>query len=112
MDTPANSFFIGSSSFLQVTSTFIKPWISSNFCQIPPLKSELSALERKKSTYYLVATLAPSILIGSSLFFQVSRTTIKSVQSSNLGRIGPRAAELAALERLEKNPRLIMGGIL
>ena len=67
MATPANSFFIGSSSFLQVTrhSTCIKTWMSSNFCQIPPLTSELSALERKKSTYYLVATLAPSYLIES-----------------------------------------------
>ena len=105
MATPANSFFIGSSSFLQVTSTSIKAWMSSNFCQIPPLTSELSALEcKKKSTYYLVATLAPSFFIGSSSFFQVSRTTIKSGQSSNLGQIGLRAAELAALERLEKSP--------
>ena len=31
-------------------------------------------------------------------------TTIKTGQSSNLGQIGPRAAELAALERIKKNP--------
>ena len=43
-------------------------------------------LSAKKSTYYLVATLAPSFLIRSFSFFQVSRTTIKSDQSSNLGR--------------------------
>ena len=48
MATPANSFFIGSSSFLQVTSTCIKTWMSSNFCQIPPVTCELSVLERKK----------------------------------------------------------------
>ena len=73
--------------------------MSLHFCEIPSLASELSALDReKKSTYYLVATLAPSFLIRSSSFFQVTRTTIKSGQSSNLGRIGPRAAELAALE--------------
>ena len=104
MATPANSFFIGSSSFLQVTSTCLKTWMSSNFCQIPPLTSELSALEGKKSTYYIVATLAPSFLIGSSLFFRVTRTTIKSGQRVNLGPIGPRAVELAALERIEKFP--------
>ena len=103
MATPANSFFIGSSSFLQVTSTCIKTWMCSNFCQIPPLTSELSAHERKsKSTLYLVATLAPSFFVGSSSFFQVKRKTIKSGQSSNLGQIGPRAAELAALERIQK----------
>ena len=50
-----------------------------------------------------MATLAPSFLIGSS-FFWVTRTTIKSGQSSNLGQIGPRAAELVALERIEKLP--------
>ena len=50
----------------------------------------------KKSTYYLVATLAPSFLIGSSSFLKVTRTTDKSGQSSNFSQIGPRAAELAA----------------
>ena len=56
-----------------------------------------------------MATLAPPFLIGSSSFFQVTRTfsqvmrtTIKSGQSSNLGQIGPRATELAALERIEQ----------
>ena len=51
-----------------------------------------------------MAALAPSSLIGSSSFFQVTRTTIKSGQSSNFGQIGQRAAELAALERIKKNP--------
>ena len=49
-----------------------------------------------------MATLAPSFLIGSSLFFQETRTTIKSGKSSNLGKVGPRAAELTALERIKK----------
>ena len=49
-----------------------------------------------------MVTLAPPFLIGSSLFFQVTRTTIKSGQSSNLGQIGSRAAELAALEQIEE----------
>ena len=40
MNTPVPSFFIGSSSFLQVTRT----WMSLNFGQIPQLTAELAAL--------------------------------------------------------------------
>ena len=36
-----------------------------------------------------MTTLAPSFLIGSSLFLQVTRTTIKSEMGSKLGKIGP-----------------------
>ena len=50
----------------------------------------------------LVSTLAPSCLIGSSLYLQVTRTTIISQNSSNFSQIRHRTAELAALERLEK----------
>ena len=46
-------------------------------------------------------TLAPSFLIGSSSFLQVTRTTIKAWMSLNLGRIPPLTLELAALERLK-----------
>ena len=52
----------------------------------------------------LVTTLAPSFLIGSSLFMQVTRTTIKSRFGLKFGRIGPGTYELAALEHLEKSP--------
>ena len=48
--------------------------------------------------------LAPSFLIGSSSYLQVTRTSITSRTSSKFGQIGPRTAELAALERLEKSP--------
>ena len=51
-----------------------------------------------------MTTLANSFLIGSSLFLQVTRTTIKSRMGSNFGKIGPGTYELAALERLEKSP--------
>ena len=51
----------------------------------------------------LVNTLAPSFLIGFSSYLQVTRTTIISRTSSNLGQIRPRTADLAALERLEKS---------
>ena len=52
----------------------------------------------------LVTTLAPSFLIGSSLFLQVIRTTIKSWMGLKLGSIRQRTYELAALEHLEKSP--------
>ena len=53
-------FLVGSFSFLQVTRTTIKAWMSTSFGRIPPLTSELAALERlKKSNNKLVSTLAP-----------------------------------------------------
>ena len=51
-----------------------------------------------------MTTLAPSFLICSSLFLQVTRTTIKSRTGSKFGRIGQGTYELAVLERLEKSP--------
>ena len=60
----------------------------------------------------LVNTLAPSFLIVSSLFLQVTRTTIKSQMGSKFGRIEPGTYELAAIERLKNPHRLIMSEIL
>ena len=59
-----------------------------------------------KFIYNVVNTLAPSFLIGSSSFLQVTRTTIKSWTSSKFDQIRPRTAELAALERLDGTFRL------
>ena len=59
-----------------------------------------------------VTTLAPSFLIGSSLFMQTTRNPIKSQMGSRIGQIGPWTAELAALERLENPHRFIMGEML
>ena len=56
-----------------------------------------------------MTTLAPSFLIGSSLFLQVTRTTIKSRIGFKFGKIGPGTYELAALERLEKSPYTYSG---
>ena len=47
---------------------------------------------------------APSFLIGTSSYLQVTRTFITSQMSSKFGQIGPRTAELAALERMKKIP--------
>ena len=38
-------FLTGSFSFLQVTRTTVKAWMSSDFSRIPPFTSELAALE-------------------------------------------------------------------
>ena len=46
MTTLALLFFIGSTSFLQVTRTTIKSQIGSKFGQIRPWTVELAALER------------------------------------------------------------------
>ena len=51
-----------------------------------------------------MTALAPSFLIGSSLFLQVTRTTITSWIGSKFCKIWPGTYKLAALERLEKNP--------
>ena len=60
----------------------------------------------EKSMYNVVNTLAPLLLMGSSLFLQVRRTTIIHVSrtSSNFSQIRPRTAELPALDRIEKFP--------
>ena len=54
--------------------------------------------------YYVVNTLAPSFLIGSSLLLQVRRTTIISRTSLNFSQIRPRTAELPALDGIKKFP--------
>ena len=59
-----------------------------------------------------MATLASSFLIGSSLFFPVIRTTIRSRMGSKFGKIRLGTEELAALESLEHPHRLIKGDML
>ena len=52
----------------------------------------------------VVNTLAPSFLMGSSSYLQVTRTCIISWTGLKFSQIRPRTAELAAFERLEKSP--------
>ena len=59
---------------------------------------------RVKMGENLVSTLAPSVLIGSSLYLQVTKTTIISRTCSNFDQIQPRTAELAALKHPKKIP--------
>ena len=51
MSTLEPLFLIGSFSFLQVTRTTIKAWMSSNFGGIPSLTSELAALDQFKKSF-------------------------------------------------------------
>ena len=56
----------------------------------------------EKLMYNVVNTLAPTFSIRSSSCLQVTRSTLKSGQCSNLRQIRPRAVEVAALDRKEK----------
>ena len=53
MSTLEPLFLIGSFSFLQVTRTTIKALMSSNFGGIPPLTSELAALDQFEKSFIL-----------------------------------------------------------
>ena len=74
-----------------------RPDTATNSRVIYPCASE-------KLMFNVVNTLAPLFLIGSSSFLQVRRTTINSRPISKFDQVGPRTAELDALERLEKSP--------
>ena len=49
-----------------------------------------------------MTTLAPSFLIGSSSFLQVTWSTIKACMGSKFGQIRPWTVGLAALECIKK----------
>ena len=74
-----------------------RPDTTTNFRVICPCTSE-------KLMYNVVSTLVPTFKTGSFSFFQVTKTTLKSGQSSNLRQICPGAMEVAALERIENFP--------
>ena len=107
MNTPAPSFLIGSSSYLQVTRTYITSRTSSKFGQIGQRTKELAALERLEKSHKtcngrnLVNTVATSFLNRSSSFLQVTRTCMEAWMSSNFGQIPPPTPELSALARLK-----------
>ena len=58
----------------------------------------------EKSTFNLVATLAPLFLVDFFLFLHIKRITIISRMTSNLSQIRSWTMELVALEFLEKSP--------
>ena len=57
MNTLAPSFFNESSSFLQVTRTCMKAWMSSNLGQITTATPELSAVARLKNCCIMLCPL-------------------------------------------------------
>ena len=59
----------------------------------------------------VVTTLVPSYLIGSSSFFQVTRTIIKAWISLNFKKNQPQTVELTALEHHKNLHRLTMGDV-
>ena len=63
-----------------------RPDTTTNSRVICPCASE-------KMMYNDVNTLAPLVLIGSSSYWQVTRTSITFRMSSIFGQIGPRTAE-------------------
>ena len=79
MATLAPLFFIGSSSFLQVTRTTIISRMGSNSEYRPDATSDCGVICPRvfeKSIFCVEATLAPSILIGSSSYLEVTRIAI------------------------------------
>ena len=54
MTTLVHSFLNGFSSFLQIARPTVKAWMSLNFGKIPPLTSELAALEHLKNQWLML----------------------------------------------------------
>ena len=59
--------------------------------------------------YNVVSTLAPSFLIGSYSFLQVTRTAIEAWIGLKFSKIEQGSMELAALEFLKKSPQTYNG---
>ena len=78
--------------------------MSLNFCQIHSPITELAALECLKNECIVVNTLAPSFLIRSYSFLNVTRTAIKAWMSLKFSKIENGFMEFAALEHLKKSP--------
>ena len=89
--SPFRLSLIRSFSYLRIMRTCMKSQRSSKYDQIRSPTVELAALERLVKSPYthngrnVVANLASSFLIGSSLLLQVTRTCIKAWMSLNIG---------------------------
>ena len=70
-------FLIGSFSYLQVMRTYIKAYTSLNFGQIPPLTTELAALERLKNRCHHVI----SVDIDPIFFKLASNKTMHNIMN-------------------------------
>ena len=81
--------------------------MSLKFGQIQPLVSMV--LDGVMMWQNGVSTFSRLFFIRSFSFLQVTMTCMRAGSSSNFGLIGPPTAELAALERLKKSDRVMMG---
>ena len=91
--------------------TYMKAWMSLKFGQIRLLVS--MATDRVLIKKNSVATFSRVFFTGSFLHLQVMMTCMRAWRISKFGQIRLLTWELAALERLKKNPdRLIMGKTL
>ena len=77
---------------------YIKAYMSLNFGQIPPLTTELAALERLKDRCHHVI----SVDIDPIFFKLAGNKDMHNIM--NFGQIGPPTTELAAFERLRTTP--------
>ena len=86
--------------------TYIKAYMSLNFGQIPPLTTELAALERLKRCHHVI-----SVDIDPIFFKLAANKDMHNIMNEfEFCQIGPPTTELAALERLRNTPiDLIMG---
>ena len=75
-----------------------KVWMSLNFIKISPIVELAPLANLQKLMDNVVTTLAPSFLIRSSSFFQVTRKTIKTWMSLNSKYNQPQTVELTALK--------------
>ena len=93
--TFSHMFLIGSFSYLQVTMTCMRAWMSSKFGRIRPRTTELVALEYMKKSRRVImgktmsSHFFPLFLIGSFLYMQVMRTCIRAWMSLKFGQMRP-----------------------
>ena len=81
--------------------TYIKAYMSLNLGQIPPLTTELAALERLKNQCHQVI----SVDIDPIFFKLAGYKDMHNIMNEfNFGQIGPPTTELAALECLRNTP--------
>ena len=94
-------FSNGSFSVLQVTWTTIKAWMSLNFGPIPPLTTELAALEHLKID--VQSCDHSSAFIFDWIFFILAgnEDNHKSLDELKFAQLSLGTLELAALEHLE-----------
>ena len=87
-------FLIRSFSYLQVTMTCMRAWMSSKFGQILLWTTELAAHERMKKNHLLLIGkrchhIFSAILIGSFSYLQVMRTCIRAWISLKFSQMRP-----------------------